>query len=214
MKDTFIIRSEWYASISQLSEPEQATMFRNLFEFHIGNFDKVDTNTLSLKIIWGLIEPNLKRNISIYDKRCETSATNGLLGGRPKKEEPNNLKNKPKKINKPIETLSDSDSVPVPVSEFDLYIDFINITLYKKYKGNEKIKSSFTARLREGYCIKDFKTAVKNASVDKFHIGENFKFLTPEFFTRQDKLDKFCQEVIIVNQNSPDGNRLSNGFVS
>lgn len=116
MKDTFIIRTEWYASISKLNTREQAIIFKNLFEYHSGKPENVDLSTLSLQLVWSLIEPNLKRNIENYDRRCETSAQNGKLGGRPKLEKPNKPNNKP---NKPIETLNDSDSDSDCVSDTD-----------------------------------------------------------------------------------------------
>lgn len=122
MKETFIIRSEWWGSISLLTEKEQAIILKNLFEYHHGHPEKVDLSTVALRLVWGLIEPNLKRNIDNYDRRCETSAKNGLLGGRPPKnaepKKPNSEPNLPtepnmEKPNKPKKTLNeyDSDSV-------------------------------------------------------------------------------------------------------
>jgi hypothetical protein len=122
VKDTFIIRSEWYDSISKLTANEQATIFKNLFEYHLGRPQNVDLSTLSLQLVWGLIEPNLKRNIENYDRRCETSAENGKLGGRPPKD------GKPKKPiskpNYPIETLNDSDSDTVSDTDNENEISF------------------------------------------------------------------------------------------
>lgn len=85
-------------------------------------------------------------------------------------------------------------------TKYNKYITFLNLKTNKKYKGGKKEFTSFGARISEGYTIEDFERAIENATNDKYHIGENFKFLTPEFFTRQDKLDKFCQEVTIPKQ--------------
>jgi len=81
MKETFIIRTEWKDAILELSETDQAIIFRNLFLFHSGE-DVVLPNQ-SVRLIWKLLEPNLIRNIDSYDKRRETSKENGNLGGRP-----------------------------------------------------------------------------------------------------------------------------------
>lgn len=109
-KDTFIIRTEWKESILELEPVDQATILQNLFYFHSDNENLINLNNLSVKLVWKLIEPNLKRNADSYDKRKETSINNGKLGGRPK-----NL-NKP---NKPKETLNVivSDNVIVPGSD-------------------------------------------------------------------------------------------------
>jgi len=83
MKETFIVRTEWFASISKLSEIEQSAILKNLFLYHLGEVDKLEFPTLSVELIWGLLIPNLVRNIDSYDKRRETSSENGKLGGRP-----------------------------------------------------------------------------------------------------------------------------------
>ena len=118
MKETFIIRTEWYDAIQDLSAEEQAVILRNLFNYHIGCFEKIEIPTIAVKIAWRFIEPNLVRNMNNYDSRKLTSATNGALGGRPKK--PNNLTEEPKITKKPIETLSVSVSDSVPVSDIVL----------------------------------------------------------------------------------------------
>lgn len=127
VKGTFIIRTEWFDAINELDPVDQATIFQNLFYFHLDNENLINLNNLSVKLVWKMIEPNLKRNIASYDRRCDTSAENGAKGGRPRKnqevtEKENNLNNltqKPIETKKPIETLNDSDSVSdsVPVSD-------------------------------------------------------------------------------------------------
>lgn len=125
MKDTFIIRTEWFDAIMELKPLEQAEIFQNLYYFHSDKKDKINLNNLSVKLVWKLIEPNLIRNIDNWDKRSVTSKENGSLGGRPLKnkhlEEQNNLThnlNKPKKPNETLNvSVSVSDSVPVSVSE-------------------------------------------------------------------------------------------------
>lgn len=82
-KETFIIRTEWYEAIAELEPSDQATIFRNLFLYHIGDTTDVVLDTFGVKLVWKLIEPTLSRNIESYDKRRETAIDNGKLGGRP-----------------------------------------------------------------------------------------------------------------------------------
>lgn len=107
MKETFIVRTEWRDAIFELPLDEQAIILQNLFYYHAGEENLINLNNLRVKLVWLLIEPNLKRNAEAYDKRIETSKENGKKGGRPK--ENKNLK-KPKK---PTITLSDTVSVTV-----------------------------------------------------------------------------------------------------
>jgi len=127
IKETFIIRTEWYEAISELSDSDKLVLFDNLFNYHMGNIDLINLNNLTVKLVWKLIEPSLVRNIENYDKRRETSARNGALGGRPKRgDKPNDNLNKPKEpdglIEKPNNHVSVSvyDSVSVSVSDSDL----------------------------------------------------------------------------------------------
>lgn len=116
MKETFILRTEWYDSIQEFTIEEKAEILDLLFNYHL---EKPNNNLNNLKnrgvkLVWKIIEPNLKRNIEAYDSRRETSVENGKKGGRP-----NNL-NKPKKPNL---TLSVFDSVFVSDSVSDSVTD-------------------------------------------------------------------------------------------
>jgi hypothetical protein len=128
MKETFIVRTEWSDAIFDLSPEDKATVFDNLFHYHLGNENLINLNNLTVKLVWKLIQPNLIRNIDQYDKRRETSIENGKKGGRPQKESNqdeinlNNLNNNLNNLTEPNETLSVSVSVldSVIVSDNDL----------------------------------------------------------------------------------------------
>jgi uncharacterized phage protein (TIGR02220 family) len=75
-----------------------------------------------------------------------------------------------------------------------IYIDFIksfnSITGKKIRVPDKKFKGQLNARLDEGFTIDEILKAVENCKNDKYHM-ENPKYLTPEFITRADKLQKF-----------------------
>ena len=71
-----------------------------------------------------------------------------------------------------------------------LLIYFNEVTKKKCKVIPEKAKTAFNARLAEGYTKSDFATAIKNCYNDDFH-KQNPQFLTLEFISRQDKLDKY-----------------------
>jgi len=71
-------------------------------------------------------------------------------------------------------------------------LEFYNDITGKKAKVvSEKVKKQLRARLKEGYTKSDIITALKNAAKDQLHIDNNYKYLTLEFITRADKLDRF-----------------------
>lgn len=148
MKDTFILRTEWWDAISLLEQTEQAEIFANLFHFHSGNENLINLKNQQVKLVWSFLKPNLERNIEEYDKRRETSKQNGLLGGRPSKNQELTENKKPnenlKKPKKPNETLS----VFVPVS--DSAFDNTNNapSAHSKQKTIEEKKQEFREALK------------------------------------------------------------------
>lgn len=72
-----------------------------------------------------------------------------------------------------------------------MFVDQFNKVRGTKYKPLEKVCGQLNARLKEGYTSKDIFLALKNAMLDPYHVETNFKYLTPEFMTRADKIDKF-----------------------
>jgi len=81
--------------------------------------------------------------------------------------------------------------------DFDLLLSYLNTTLGKKHKlipGS--IRDKYKARIKEGFTQEDIHQAIKIASMDDYHQGTTpkNKHLTPEFFSRPDKLDKFLSQ--------------------
>ena len=77
------------------------------------------------------------------------------------------------------------------VIDFDALLVFFNTTTGKNIRVvNEKTKKQFNARLKEGYTKADIFNAIKNCHNDDFH-KKNPKYLTLEFISRADKLEKY-----------------------
>lgn len=111
MKETFIVRTEWYDFIQDLSQEERAIILDNLFFYHMNKENLINLNNPQVKLVWKFIAPNLKRNIESYDKRKETSVENGKLGGRPRKDTSENLNN----LNKPTDNqIEPNETLSVP----------------------------------------------------------------------------------------------------
>lgn len=75
-------------------------------------------------------------------------------------------------------------------SDFEAILTHINAVLGKKYRGfNDAVKKKYAARLKEGFTIDDIKKAINNASKSQNHRDNNYTYLTPEFFSRADKIE-------------------------
>ena len=76
--------------------------------------------------------------------------------------------------------------------DFEKLKDFINQKTGRNFKViNERTEKKYYARLKEGYTKQDILDAVSNSIKSDYHKGENFKYLTPEFFSRSETLDKY-----------------------
>ena len=72
-----------------------------------------------------------------------------------------------------------------------LLVQFNEITGKKTKVLNSKTKNSIIARLKEGYEKKDLLVAIQNCYKDPYHKETNHKYLTLEFISRPDKMEKY-----------------------
>ena len=76
--------------------------------------------------------------------------------------------------------------------DFEKLIEFINKNTGRNFKViNKTVKGKYLARLKDGYSKQDILDAVSNSIKSDFHKEKNFKYLTPEFFSRSETLDKY-----------------------
>jgi uncharacterized phage protein (TIGR02220 family) len=81
--------------------------------------------------------------------------------------------------------------------DYTKLLEYFNSVTNKKVKVvNTKVKGQINARLREGYTKEDIARAIKNCSEDKYHIENDLKYLTLEFITRADKLERYSSDVV------------------
>ena len=77
---------------------------------------------------------------------------------------------------------------------FEGFLEWFNESTGKKYRGTDRVKSSFNARIRDGYTKQDLKKALDNALADDYITGDNGNgkwYLTPEYFLRPNILEKW-----------------------
>lgn len=85
------------------------------------------------------------------------------------------------------------DKSPNLSIDFDKLLKFINNETGRRFKIiNSSVKSKYKARLKDGYNNQDIANAIKNAVLDNYHKDTNFKYLTPEFFSRANIIDKYA----------------------
>ena len=76
--------------------------------------------------------------------------------------------------------------------KFDKLLSLLNSKTGRNFKViNEATKKKYYARLKEGYTKEDILNAISNAIKSDYHNENDFKYLTPEFFSRADKLNMY-----------------------
>lgn len=141
-------------------------------------------------------------HLSVNKRLRKTLANreNGKKGGRPREdgEKPKKPRKKPTQ-NPPSEREREREEEKkdiiknnINVIDFVKLRDFFNSITGKKTKVvTKKAKEQINARLKEGFIKEDIASAIKNCFADEYHISTGHKFLTLEFITRADKLDKY-----------------------
>ena len=93
--------------------------------------------------------------------------------------------------------------------DFEKLKDFINQKTGRNFKViNKTVKGKYLARLKEGYTKDDILDAVSNSIKSDFHKEKNFKYLTPEFFSRSETLDKYSN-----TNNKPKENNVNKSLI-
>lgn len=153
---------------------------------------------------------------NLFIPSCESRLNLGRGGkkSKPTKESITNLNKKEKEpVSEPI-----SEPISEPVSEqIESKVNIINkylsqpkvesidwdglLNQFKELtKRNfklipKKAKDQLNARLKEGYTKKDIWNAILNCYNDDYHKENNHKYLTLEFISRPDKMEKYSSDV-------------------
>ena len=89
---------------------------------------------------------------------------------------------------------------------FDSLLTYINLKTKRNFKIiNDAVKRKYRSLLKQGYTIEDVQNAVNNAANSQYHKENGGQYLTPEFFSRPDTIDKYSTKAIIKNENNEQG---------
>lgn len=174
--ELFIDGSTIYKSIKKLEEMEMIKINSNN-QYSIITINNYDT-----------YQDNKSYRVTSKEQPSNNQVTT--------KEQPSNTTNTLNNDN----TLNKENNIE-PIN-WPVLLDFFNKTTGKKCKVvPKKAKEQFNARLKEGFTKVDIANAIVNASNDTYHIEKELKYITLEFISRADKLDKFSQ----IKNNSDSG---------
>jgi uncharacterized phage protein (TIGR02220 family) len=192
-KTSFILYADQRSYFDKLTDEEAGRLIKHIFSYvNDENPNPVDRIT---DLSFEPIKLQLKRDLIKYESIVNRNKSNGSLGGRPKTQEepkkPTGLFGNPTKPKK-ADNDNDNDNVNDTDIDSSKLLSVYNSILGKTARVvNTKTKTQIKDRLKEGYTKEDIVNAIRNASKDPHHIEFNYKYLTLEFITRPDKLDRF-----------------------
>lgn len=178
MKDNFLLKRSQREVFDALSDEDAGILIKGVFKYLDTGDSELDG---TLKAIFIPIKKDIDKNEENYQRICERNRRNGILGGRPKKEEkPNGLfgiENKtqenPEKpdtrhisyITNHLEEINNKKDIRGMGEEekeerretFKRVIDYLNEKTNSSFKYTTKAtQQKINARLNEGYKLDDF----------------------------------------------------------
>lgn len=210
-KGSFIIHVDSLVVLDALTDAQSGQLLRVMRDYHTGNEIECDP---IVRVAFMSFRAQFERDALKYERECDRNSANGAKGGRPKKEPTETEKTqsvilKPKKADSDSDNDNESDSdsesgngtslvlinqntgVSKKNTDFQSFIDRFNQIKGSQFRGDDKARRQFHARIKSGITIDEMIQALQNAMKDSYHIESKYKHLTPEFFTRSDKLDRF-----------------------
>jgi uncharacterized phage protein (TIGR02220 family) len=219
-KGSFIIHVDSLVVLNALTDAQAGQLLRVMRDYHSG--DEIECDPI-VRVAFMSFQAQFERDAIKYEGKCKRNSLNGAKGGRPKKE-PTETQKTQWVISKPKKADSDSDSDSESDNESDSdtslvvinhnsglekkntqsgiekislsqsYINRFNEVRSTKYRLNAKLQTQFNARIKEGVTVDEMITSLTNAMADAFHIDNHFKYLTPEFFTRVEKIERYLNQ--------------------
>lgn len=86
------------------------------------------------------------------------------------------------------------DEIGVEVDPFGNFVEQFNLITGRDFRGGDKARKQYATRTKEGYTLEIILRAVQNCMNDPYHV-QHPHHLTPEFITRQDKLEKYANYI-------------------
>lgn len=114
-----------------------------------------------------------------------------LLGGS-KESLPNNTT-----IDNTTNNTIDHHSDKSEVIDFEKLLEFIKQKTGRKFDViNEKVRKKYRALLKQGYTPTNIRNAIVNACKVQSHKDNGYQYLTTEFFSRSDTIDKYGTDTV------------------
>jgi uncharacterized phage protein (TIGR02220 family) len=211
-KKSFLLYVDLIHTVEKLPDEYAGKLFKHLLQYV--NDQNPETEDIVINIAFEPIKQSLKRDLLRWDQTREKRSKAGKISAEKRNKNEQNehmlthvefVEQNPTHDNTPQQAPTNStDNVNVNVSvihnnnvdvehiDFDSLLNLINETFKRSFRTiNTKNRNAYMARMKQGYKKTDIQTAIKNCLSNNYHIETNYRYCTPEFFSRADVLDKY-----------------------
>lgn len=198
-KKSFVLYADLIHTVRKMPKEKVADLFLHILAFV--NDENPIADDLITDLVFEPIKQQFNRDLKKYESVAERNRINGKKGGRPEKEPKktsglNENPTEPKKADNDNDTVTDTVNAKqnnnLSVNWEGLLSQFNEITGKKAIVINDKARRQIKARLKEGYTKTNIVDAITNCKNDIFHRETGLKYLTLEFISRPDKMEKYA----------------------
>lgn len=204
-KKSFVLYTDILSTFEELTDQEAGQLIKHVLRY-VNDLNPQTSDKL-LKVAFEPIKQQLKRDLKKYEtiveKRSAAGKKSAELRANKSQQVLTNVNKAQQSPTNPTDSVSDSVNVseinniitPVKTGAVDFvkFMNLFNSFANRKFRLSDKIKRALIARSKD-YSPKEIKQAIANAHSDRYHIETNFKYLTPEFILRADKLERFLNQ--------------------
>lgn len=191
-KKTFIFYSDWINMVREMPNEDAGALLKHVLSYV--NDEEPTTDNLLVKMAFGHMKPMLKQDLDKWEKIREKRREAGKKGGKANAKQNEANAKQVQAVNVNVNDILLEKETKDKL-DFVKLLSFINQKTGRKFKTiNDKVKKKYKARLKEGYTKEDILNSIINASNLQYHKENGCQYLTPEFFSRQETLDKYGNE--------------------
>lgn len=211
-KKSIIVYADWIELFNSLSDDEAGRLIKHFFKYVNDLNPQAPDRITELSFI--PIKQSLKRDLKKWDEIKIKRSEAGKASAEKRKQNSTNstsVESVQQNSTNPTVNVNDSVNVNDINNNTNLSVDwdklrnnFNELTGKKTLVVSDKVKRQIKARLKEGYTKQDLWNAIVNCFNDPYH-KENPRYLTLEFISRSDKMEKYCTD---IKKQKPKEDRL------
>jgi len=182
----------YYDVFNELNDKDKLTFIKALLDKQFLDIEPTNLNGM-VKFAWISQQNSIEQQLKGYKSKtkdpmqgaCQGGTQGACQGGSARGDLPPSLQEKEKEKEKVEYTIQSK-------IDFNALLDLINTHTKRKFTViNKNIQAKYKARLKDGYTKDDIKNTIINSVSDQFHKDNNFKYLTPDYFSRAKTIDQY-----------------------